>query len=162
MALAASSGQKIWDKHVLPSDGPGYFDAAPLVVDGMVYVGNGGSDVGAIGKMFALDARDGHLVWTRSLVATGNEPGADTWPKKPGIHIAGGGTWTSYTFDRQHHVLYVPVGNPGPDFDGDYRPARICTRIPSSFSAEPMAPCKRISNSFLTTSMTGTCQLPRY
>jgi hypothetical protein len=30
--------------------------------------------------------------------------------------ITGGGTWTSYTLDPQSGLLYVPGGNPGPDY----------------------------------------------
>src|SRR5262245_16375567 len=34
----------------------------------------------------------------------------------PGIPITGGGTWTSYTLDPQTGLLYVPGGNPAPDY----------------------------------------------
>ena len=35
---------------------------------------------------------------------------------RPGIPISGGGTWTSYTLDPKTGLLYVPGGNPAPDF----------------------------------------------
>jgi alcohol dehydrogenase (cytochrome c) len=44
-----------------------------------------------------------------------------TWKTDPGIPITGGGTWTSYTLDPATGLLYVPVGNPGPDFAADVR-----------------------------------------
>jgi glucose dehydrogenase len=121
LALRASDGRKIWDSYVLTTPTSGYFVSAPLAVRDRVYVGNAGSDIGAIGYMFAFDRRTGRLVWDTSLVAMGNSPAANTWPKRRGLHIAGGGTWTSYTFDPAANLLYVPAGNPGPDFDGDYR-----------------------------------------
>ena len=43
-------------------------------------------------------------------------PGMSTWKNAPGIPITGGGTWSSYTLDPATGLLYVPVGNPGPDF----------------------------------------------
>ena len=39
-----------------------------------------------------------------------------TWKNAPGIPISGGGTWTSYTLDSKTGRLYVPGGNPAPDF----------------------------------------------
>jgi alcohol dehydrogenase (cytochrome c) len=39
-----------------------------------------------------------------------------TWKNAPGIPITGGATWTSYTLDPTTDLLYVPGGNPGPDF----------------------------------------------
>jgi len=44
-----------------------------------------------------------------------------TWKNAAGIPITGGGTWTSYTLDPATGLLYVPVGNPGPDFATDVR-----------------------------------------
>jgi len=53
-------------------------------------------------------------------VPTGNAPGAESWPK--GVHVGGGSVWTSLTLDPDSGALYVPTGNPGPDFSGAYRP----------------------------------------
>ena len=39
-----------------------------------------------------------------------------TWKNSPGTPITGGGTWTSYTLDPTTGQLYVPGGNPAPDF----------------------------------------------
>ena len=39
-----------------------------------------------------------------------------TWNNAPGIPVTGAGTWTSYTLDLKNGSLYVPGGNPGPDF----------------------------------------------
>jgi alcohol dehydrogenase (cytochrome c) len=36
--------------------------------------------------------------------------------QRAGIPISGGGTWTSYTLDLKNGSLYVPGGNPAPDF----------------------------------------------
>ena len=41
---------------------------------------------------------------------------ASSWNNAPGIPISGAGTWTSYTLDIKNGLLYVPGGNPAPDF----------------------------------------------
>ena len=38
------------------------------------------------------------------------------------LPITGGATWTSYTLDPDTGLLYVPGGNPAPDFSPDVRP----------------------------------------
>jgi alcohol dehydrogenase (cytochrome c) len=77
--------------------------------------------------MFALDAKSGKIVWEFFLVPKvegdtvrgplGATPlDAANWKNAPGIPISGGGTWTSYTLDPKTGQLYVPGGNPAPDF----------------------------------------------
>ena len=41
---------------------------------------------------------------------------ARSWTNAPGFPITGGATWTSYTLDPKRGLLYVPGGNPAPDF----------------------------------------------
>ena len=43
-------------------------------------------------------------------------PDLSTWKNAAGIPISGGGTWTSYMLDPKTGQLYVPGGNPAPDF----------------------------------------------
>ena len=96
--------------------------------DGLVFIGNAGGDFkGGKGHMFALDAKTGKIVWEFFLVPKdegdivrgplGATPlDASTWKNAPGLPISGGGTWTSYTLDTKTGLLYVPGGNPAPDF----------------------------------------------
>jgi alcohol dehydrogenase (cytochrome c) len=86
----------------------------------MVFIGTAGGDSGSICHVAALDASTGQVLWSFPLVATGAAPGSDTWPK--GTRLAGGSTWTSLTLDTDAGALYVPAGNPVPDFAGAYRP----------------------------------------
>jgi alcohol dehydrogenase (cytochrome c) len=39
-----------------------------------------------------------------------------------GAAHGGGSTWTSYSIDQSTGLVYVPVGNPAPDFSSDGRP----------------------------------------
>ena len=102
--------------------------AAPIAWDGLVFVGNAGGDFkGAKGRMYALDAKTGKIVWEFFLVPKtegdivrgpqGKSPlDTATWKNATGIPISGGGSWTSYTLDPKTGLLYVPGGNPAPDF----------------------------------------------
>ena len=102
--------------------------SAPIAWDGLVFVGNAGGDFkGGKGHMYALDAKTGKIVWEFFLVPKtegdivrgpqGKSPlDTATWKNATGIPISGGGTWTSYTLDPKTGRLYVPGGNPAPDF----------------------------------------------
>ncbi|HVH09069.1 MAG TPA: PQQ-binding-like beta-propeller repeat protein, partial [Gemmatimonadales bacterium] len=116
LALDAADGRTAWDV-VLDVKGPGVsLPMAPIAANGLVFVGNaGGDNVGVTGHVYALDARDGRVVWRFDVVpATG--PARSTWTN-PRLPISGGGFWTSFALDTVYGVLYVPAGNPAPDFD---------------------------------------------
>jgi alcohol dehydrogenase (cytochrome c) len=103
--------------------------AAPIAWEGLVFVGNAGGDFnGGKGHMHALDARTGKIVWEFFLVpksegdAVRGPEGASpldnsTWKNVPGAPISGGGAWAAATLDPAAGLLYVPVGQPAPDFD---------------------------------------------
>lgn len=115
IALAASDGHQIWDQRIDVADTPGVsIPMAPIAADGRVYVGNaGGDNVGVTGHVYALDAQDGHLLWKFDTVSSAAR---STWTN-PRLPITGGAFWTSFTFDQAKGILYVPAGNPAPDFD---------------------------------------------
>ena len=102
--------------------------AAPIAWNDLVFIGNAGGDFkGVKGRMYALDAATGRIVWEFYLVP--KQPGdptrgpqgvspldASSWDVAGGSPISGGATWTSYTLDPTTGLLYVPGGNPAPDF----------------------------------------------
>jgi len=116
VALSPADGRTIWDQ-TLDVSGPGItYPMAPIAADGLVFIGNaGGDNAGVTGHVFALDAGDGHLVW-RFDVVPASGPARNTW-ENTRIPLSGGAFWTSFTYDVATHVLYVPAGNPAPDFD---------------------------------------------
>jgi alcohol dehydrogenase (cytochrome c) len=120
LAMDAQSGAVVWDVVGADSKAGEFYTAAPVVWDGRVYIGNAGSDYGAIGHVRAFDANTGARLWNFDTVASTGEA-AKTWPDEPGKVKAGGGTYSSYALDPQAGLLYSPVGNPGPDFVRDYR-----------------------------------------
>jgi alcohol dehydrogenase (cytochrome c) len=114
VALNAADGQVLWDRP-LEVEGPGIsVPMAPIAANGRVYVGNAGGDtVGVTGHVYALDASNGHLIWRFDVVP---RQARKTWTN-PRLPISGGAFWTSFTLDEAKEILYVPAGNPAPDFD---------------------------------------------
>ncbi len=122
IAIDEKTGTTLWDTKVADSSDGSSIIAAPIAWRDKVYAGLAGSELGVKGKMFALDVNDGHIVWTFDLIPTGSQTGADSWGRADSAVTGGGGTWTSYTLDPTDGSLFIPVGNPGPDFSADYRP----------------------------------------
>ena len=116
IALDAADGHPLWER-ALPVGGPGIsIPMAPIAANGRVYVGNAGGDTaGVTGHVYALDARDGHVIWRFDVVPeTGRA--RTTWTNQR-LPVSGGAFWTSFTLDEAKGILYVPAGNPAPDFD---------------------------------------------
>jgi alcohol dehydrogenase (cytochrome c) len=131
LAYDFKTGKRIWQTTIADVKLGETVPSAPIASDGFVFVGNAGGDFkGGKGHMFALDAKTGKIVWEFFLVPrteddvvrgpVGATPlnmlNMSTWKNAPGIPISGGGAWTSYTLDTKTGLLYVPGGNPAPDF----------------------------------------------
>jgi alcohol dehydrogenase (cytochrome c) len=121
VALDAATGKTLWD--VAPASGARgeFLSSAPIVWNGTVYIGTAGSDWGVKGRMMAFDPANGKLKWTFTTIASGNDPGAKSWPDATAASRGGGGMWTSYTLDPDTGELFVPVANPAPDFASSVR-----------------------------------------
>ncbi len=121
LALDAADGRTLWDQKI-PDDAPGVsMPMAPIAANGLVFIGHAGGDqTGVVGHAYAYDAEDGHLVW-RFAVVPDDAAVRATWPNADRYPITGGAFWTSFTLDEQRNVLYVPAGNPAPDFDVEAR-----------------------------------------
>ena len=121
IALDAKTGEVIWDVQGVDYKTGEYYTAVPVVFNGLVIIGNSGSDMGGVGHIRAFDARSGKQVWNFDNVPSSGEA-AKTWPDDPNKIRAGGGMYSSFALDPEAGLLYSPVGNPGPDFVKDYRP----------------------------------------
>ena len=122
LALDATDGHTLWDVAMDVAETPGLsMPMAPIAANGMVFIGNAGGDqTGVTGHVYALDAQDGHLVWRFDVVPEDTAVRA-TWPNADRYPITGGAFWTSFALDTERGVLYVPAGNPAPDFDVEAR-----------------------------------------
>ncbi|HEX4617472.1 MAG TPA: PQQ-binding-like beta-propeller repeat protein [Stellaceae bacterium] len=129
LAYDFKTGKRVWETTIADTKLGESVPSAPIAWNGLVFVGNAGGDFkGGKGRMYALEAKTGKIVWEFFLVpraereATRGPQGAtpldlSTWKNAAGIPVSGGGTWTSYTLDPKTGELYVPGGNPAPDFD---------------------------------------------
>ncbi len=128
LAYDFKTGKRVWETTVADPKLGESTPAAPIAWNGLVFIGNaGGDNKGVKGRMYALDAKTGKIVWEFYLVPkTAGDPtrgpqgatplGMATWKNASGTPITGGATWTSYTLDPATGLLYVPGGNPAPDF----------------------------------------------
>jgi alcohol dehydrogenase (cytochrome c) len=128
IAYDFKTGKQLWATSIADPKKSESIPAAPIVSDGLVFIGVAGGDYkGVKGRMYALDAQTGKIVWEFYLVpkqAGDPERGpqapspldTSTWKNGPGMPISGGGSWTSYSLDPATGELFVPVGNPSPDF----------------------------------------------
>jgi alcohol dehydrogenase (cytochrome c) len=121
-ALDAKTGVVLWDRVVMDPAKGEFITAAPIVWNDTIFVGKAGGDWGILGEMMAFAVADGSKLWGRALIPTGTEPGADSWHDAASAKTGGGATWTSYALDPESGTLFVPVGNPGPDFNKQVRP----------------------------------------
>ncbi len=133
LAYDFKTGKRLWATSIANPKIGESVPAAPIAWNGLVFAGNAGGDIkGVKGRMYALDAETGRIVWEFYLVPKapgdvtrgpeGKSPlNASSWNNLPGFPITGGATWTSYTLDPATGLLYVPGGNPAPDFGAPAR-----------------------------------------
>lgn len=119
-ALDAASGRLLWDVVIADLKKGETVPAAPIAWKDMVFIGNAGGDsYGVLGRVHGIDAATGHIKWTFYVVPDkekGTPAVEASWPKNTKWPRAGGATWTSYTLDTVEQTLYIPGGNPAPDF----------------------------------------------
>ena len=128
MAYDFKTGKRLWETKLADMAKGESIPAAPIAWNGLVFIGNAGGDFkGVKGRMYALEAATGKVVWEFYMVPRqegdptlgpqGKSPlDTSTWGNDAGTPISGGGLWTSYTLDPSTGLLYVPGGNPAPDF----------------------------------------------
>ena len=120
IALNRFDGTLLWDTPMADIQDNYQGTSAPLIAGDLVISGVGGGDLGARGFVAAYDASTGAEVWRRWTIPAPGEPGSETWLGDALEHGAGG-TWMTGTYDSDLGLIYWPVGNPGPDFNGDER-----------------------------------------
>jgi alcohol dehydrogenase (cytochrome c) len=129
LAYDFKTGKQLWATTIADPKTGELVDAAPIAWNGLVFIGSAlGDDKGVKGRVYALAAHSGHIVWETYLVPKapsdpirgpqGAMPASAlaSWANAPDVPISGGGTWTSYTLDPTTGRLYVPTANPSPDF----------------------------------------------
>src|SRR5262247_3049645 len=116
LAYDFKTGKRVWETVIGDPKKGESAPAAPIAWNGLVFIGNAGGDIkGVKGRMYALNAKTGKIVWEFNLVPKaegdptrgplGASPlDASTWGNSlQGVPITGGATWT-----YKNHFKIVP------------------------------------------------------
>ena len=123
VALDQKTGKVVWSTPAADWKKGFAITAAPLYYDGMVITGFNGGEMGTRGRVVALNAKTGKVVWTFYTVPAPGEPGSETWPKNSDAWRQGGAPmWQTPAVDPKLGLMYFSTGNPGPDLNGSVRP----------------------------------------
>lgn len=122
IALDAKTGNVAWEHRIADSSYGEFPSMAPLVWQGVVYMGIAGSDWGMRGRVMAYDLRTGRELWRFQTIPRGKEIGASTWKRPESALTGGGGVWGAMSLDVREGELFVSVGNPAQDFLPKTRP----------------------------------------
>ena len=121
LALSRANGELLWETTMADSKQNYNGTSAPLTVNGLVISGTAGGDEGVRGFVAAYDQTTGKEVWKFWTVPSPGQPGAqevaNTWTGANTDHRSGA-TWMTGSYDADLGLVYWPVGNPGPDYDG--------------------------------------------
>ncbi|MGE0681655.1 MAG: PQQ-binding-like beta-propeller repeat protein [Candidatus Binatia bacterium] len=122
LAIDVASGKTLWRQQIGdPAQGE-FFSSVPAIWQGLLITGTAGSDWGIRGRIMAYEQESGREVWRFYTIPRGQETGAETWTDRGSARYGGGGSWTTYTLDMASGEVFVPVGNPAPDFVPSHRP----------------------------------------
>ncbi|MBS8225133.1 PQQ-dependent methanol/ethanol family dehydrogenase [Vannielia litorea] len=124
VALNAKTGDVVWNKKIADYKAGYSYTAAPLIVHGKVIVGNSGGEFGIVGTVYAYDAENGDLIWTRPTIEghMGTLNGEEStmtgelnasWPGDM-WKTGGGATWLGGSYDADTNTLVFGAGNPAP------------------------------------------------
>ena len=120
VALDLRTGAPLWEVQVADTMAGYSITSAPLVVKDKIVTGVAGGEYGIRGFVDAYDPASGQRLWRFYTIPGPGEFGHDTW-QGDSWKEGSGATWLTGTFDPELNTLFWPVGNPGPDINGDVR-----------------------------------------
>jgi len=123
IAIDAKSGKQLWSEVTVDQTQNYTITGAPRVVNGKVFIGNGGAEYGVRGYLSAYDAENGNMLWRFYTVpgGPGDPTGVEPFESQKATwngewwKLGGGGTvWDSMAYDDTTNTLYFGVGNGTP------------------------------------------------
>ena len=120
VALDARTGALLWEVQVADTMQGYSITSAPLAVKDKIVTGVAGGEYGIRGFVDAYDPASGRRLWRFYSIPGPGEFGHDTWDGDSWKE-GSGATWLTGTYDPELNTLFWPVGNPGPDLNGDIR-----------------------------------------
>src|SRR5262249_25404986 len=122
IAVDREKGTLLWSRKIADAGKSQYLSMPPLIVGDLIIYGPAGADWGAKNWIAAFKLDDGNEVWSLHLITMSNVRGADSWTNAQAREHGGGSVWTPLSFDAENNIVFVPVGNPAPDFYREVRP----------------------------------------
>jgi len=122
VALDIKTGKEVWKTPIEQWQNGYVVTSAPLYYDGIVYSGISGGEFGTRGRLTALDAKTGKILWRAFTLPGPAEIGSDTWPNdSPQASRGGAPIWNTPALDPDLGLVYFATGNCGPDYNGAVR-----------------------------------------
>jgi lanthanide-dependent methanol dehydrogenase len=131
VAVDVKTGKQVWRTRM---DDPGHgvtMTMSAFTVDGKVFVGNSGGEMGINGWLAALDVTTGKELWRAHAVGPdsdvrlgpdfkpfypqliGKDLGVSTWPANM-WRTGAGSSWGFISYDPELKLIYYGTSNPGP------------------------------------------------
>ena len=120
VALDALTGRLLWERAAADAEKGETFTMPPVVFEDLVIIGPAGNEVPVRGWVGAFRVSTGEPGWRFNTRPAAGEPGAETWGMTEAL-TGGGAVWTPFSLDPAQGLVFVPVGNPAPDFWSDVR-----------------------------------------
>jgi PQQ-dependent dehydrogenase (methanol/ethanol family) len=120
VALDSRTGIALWETQVADTMKGYSITSAPLAVKDRIVTGVAGGEFGIRGFVDAYDPATGKRLWRFYTIPGPGEFGHDTWEGESWKQGAGA-SWLTGTYDPESNLIYWPIGNPGPDLDGEVR-----------------------------------------
>jgi len=122
VALDQRTGHEVWQVRI-GDTALGYSETmAPLLVEEKVIVGISGAEYANRGFVTAWNAHTGEMIWKWWTIPGPGEFGSETWPETDARDRGGGSMWMTPAYDPELRLLYMGIGNAGPNLDGTDRP----------------------------------------
>lgn len=118
VALDAATGEELWFSQLTQEEVNEGFTTNPIYANGNLVQSPSGADFGgAPGKIHAVGAEDGELLWTFDIVPMSPEdPAYATWTNPPSWEagIGGASAWNAGAFDPLSNTVLYGTGQPTP------------------------------------------------
>lgn len=125
VALDKDTGEELWATQLTEAELNEGATTNPIFADGKLIIGPTGADFGgAPGKIVAVDAEVGELLWSFDVVPMSpDDPAFDTWTNPPSWEdgIGGGAAWNAGAYDPVTRTVVYGTGQPTPWDRVDWR-----------------------------------------
>lgn len=122
IALSMTDGKLLWERQITSFEKGHYLSMPAMIVGDTIVYGTAGADWGGQGWMGGFSLRDGREMWRHAALPAPNAPGSESWGTPEALEHGGGSYWTPVSVDRAKDIVFIPTGNPAPDFFGEVRP----------------------------------------